>query len=158
MTIEPNRTLDRALQMMTFQNIHHLPVVTKHTRELVGLISERDLRLASASPLFDQGMKSDEVMKKLSEHKVSECMSKSVYTVTEDDSILTAAKLMRVSKRGALVVLSGNSGGASKKVVGIITRVDLLDQLIRELEPISKEEQEEEIYEEDMKEKVAEFL
>jgi CBS-domain-containing membrane protein len=136
LTIEPNRTLDKALQVMMMQNIRHLPVVTKHTHELVGMISERDLRLASVSPIIDKDMSLDEAMKKLSEHTVHECMSTSVHTVNATDTILTACKLMRVSKRGALPVVTEDS----KKVVGIVTRLDLMDHLIRVLEPLQEEE------------------
>jgi CBS domain-containing protein len=139
LTIEPGRTLDRALHMMVSNNIRHLPVVTKHTGELVGIISERDLRLASVSPILEKDMKLEEAMKKLSEHKVSECMSTNIHTVNENDTILVAAKLMRVSKRGALPVMSATN---PKKIVGIITRIDMLDHLIRILEPLQPENSE----------------
>ncbi len=60
----------------------------------------------------------------------SSIMTKNVFTVKESDSVLEAAKIMRVSRIGALPIVND-----ADQVVGIITRSDMLDQLIRTLEP-----------------------
>jgi CBS domain-containing protein len=48
-TIEASNNLEVALSLMIDNDVRHLPVVTKHTGELVGIISERDVRLAANS-------------------------------------------------------------------------------------------------------------
>lgn len=47
-SIAPDATLDKALQLMVQSGVHHLPVVEKE--ELRGIITDRDLRLAAESP------------------------------------------------------------------------------------------------------------
>jgi len=59
-------------------------------------------------------------------------MSTSLVTVDENSPILEAAKLIRVSRVGALPVLKPGT----KLCTGCLTTVDLVDQLIRILEPL----------------------
>jgi acetoin utilization protein AcuB len=135
-TIKDDQTLEKALILMLKYNIRHLPVVDHtNTDKLVGIITERDLRLAAASPVIDPDLDLKEMMRILSEHKVSEVMQPVLYTVTEDESILAACKIMRLSKRGSLPILQKDT----EKLMGIITQTDLLDHLIRVLEPLNSQ-------------------
>jgi CBS domain-containing protein len=62
-------------------------------------------------------------------------MAKSVITVDDDATIVEAAKLMRVADIGAVpVVKKGTS-----ELIGICTRTDLVDHLIRIMEPLEEE-------------------
>ena len=65
-----------------------------------------------------------------SKQVASSIMTKNVFTVKENDSILEAAKIMRVSRIGCLPIVND-----ADSIVGVITRSDMLDQLIRVLEP-----------------------
>jgi CBS domain-containing protein len=131
-TITKGESLDKALLLMLKYDIRHLPVVNADSQDVVGIITERDLRLAAASPVIDPEIDIKQMVHLLQEHKVEECMSPSIYTASEDDSILGAAKIMRLSKRGALPVTESGSS----KLIGIVTQTDMLDHLIRVLEPI----------------------
>ncbi|KAL0477763.1 hypothetical protein AKO1_013881 [Acrasis kona] len=126
-TAEPTETLDKVLTLLIENGKRHLPILTK-TGELVGIVSERDLRMVTCSPDLDH-VNLQHAMEQLSEKKVDSIMSKGVYTVDEDDSIVQAVKIMRVSKVGGLPVMR------AQKVVGIVTHTDCLDHLIRILEP-----------------------
>jgi len=65
-------------------------------------------------------------------------MSKpTIETVTLCDTILVVVKILRVQKINGLVVIDSDE---NKKVVGVITRTDILDEFIRLLEPTNPEE------------------
>jgi acetoin utilization protein AcuB len=112
--IPPDTTLQDAYRTMQEKGIRHLPVV--ETGELVGVVTDRDLRLATSalapSP-FPPGC------------RVSEVMARKVQTTDPLDPVEDAARVMRERKIGCLPVLEGNT------VIGIITGIDLLDALIR---------------------------
>jgi len=126
-TTTADTTLDIVIRKMIMDNIMRLPV-TDNQQNVIGIISDRDLRLAAGSPIHQT---SEEIIKNLQKSKVEDIMTRSVITADETAPIVDAAKLLRVAKVGGLPVL--NLDG---KLVGIITRTDLLDHLIRILEPI----------------------
>lgn len=94
----------------------------------MGLISASDLRLACESPLFHAN---EEIEKHMQEKKVGDAMHKSVQTCEPSDSILTAAKLLRVGGVSGLVVIETEN----RKVIGVVSRSDILDEYIRTVEP-----------------------
>lgn len=107
-------SLADAYSLMQAGKIRHLPVV--HEGELVGVVTDRDLRLATsalAAKPFPAKAKLEKVM------------STPVQTADPLDPVEEAARTMRELKIGCLPVLSGN------KLVGIVTGVDLLDALLR---------------------------
>jgi CBS domain-containing protein len=63
-------------------------------------------------------------------------MAKSVITVDDDATIVEAAKLMRVADIGAVPVLKKGT----QELIGICTRTDLVDHLIRIMEPLGEQE------------------
>ena len=131
-TVYTDTALDEALSVMLSNNIRRLPVVDEENR-LVGIVSDRDLRLAADSPFLQETP--DEVVNNLSHHTVSEIMRTALHTVEEDEPIVEAAKLMRVARVGGLPVVDER-----ERLVGIITRTDLVDHLIRILEPAADAE------------------
>jgi acetoin utilization protein AcuB len=112
--ISPDVSLQAAYQTMQEKRIRHLPVL--EFEKLVGVITDRDLRLATstlAPTPFAPGA------------KVSAVMCKSPFTADPADPVEDAARLMREKKIGCLPVTDDD------RLVGIITGLDLLDALMR---------------------------
>ncbi|EFC40161.1 CBS-domain-containing protein [Naegleria gruberi] len=129
--VTPETTLDKCLMAMVENDVRHLVVVSSEDNgKIVGLISERDIRLAIGSPLIHKDMDIKKEIDEFSKQVASSIMTKNVFTVKENDSILEAAKIMRVSRIGCLPIVND-----ADSIVGVITRSDMLDQLIRVLEP-----------------------
>jgi acetoin utilization protein AcuB len=113
-TVSPETTLQDAYRRMQEHGIRHLPVVDGG--RLVGVITDRDLRLATSTlgptPLPPGG-------------RVSEMMSGNPLTADPSDPVEDAARTMRQRKIGCLPVMDDG------RLVGIITGIDLLDALLR---------------------------
>ncbi len=113
-TIDPDTTLCDAYAIMQKKGFRHLPVLSQG--KLVGLVTDRDLRLATsrlAKRPFDP------------EAQVREIMSHPVQTAHTNDPVEMAARLMREMKIGCLPVIE------ESKIVGIVTAADMLDALLR---------------------------
>jgi acetoin utilization protein AcuB len=122
--VAPGDPIRVAIDRMRERNCRRLPVVEQD--RLVGIVSDRDLRRATNSPLVLRERWYDEFM--LDRIPVRACMSEMPTTVTAQTPIAEAAKIMRDRKIGGLPVLEGD------RLVGIITETDLLGFLIRILE------------------------
>lgn len=121
-TVKPLDTAAHARELLEKYRINQLAVVFKN--ELVGIVTDRDLRDAfpsvfeSAAPGgHGSGPEPNRVV-------IESIMSHRVLTVTPDDNVRDAAELMRRERVGALPVV------ADGKLVGILTRSDILDALI----------------------------
>jgi acetoin utilization protein AcuB len=104
----------RYYRTMHEKGIRHLPVVQED--HLVGVITDRDLRLATSSLApspFPPGS------------PVSEVMSRPPLTADACDPVEDAARIMRERKIGCLPIVDEG------RLVGIITGLDLLDALMR---------------------------
>ena len=112
-TIETGVSLREASDLMWEEGIRHLPVV--ENGRLVGILTDRDLRLATSelSPLPYKP-----------QSRVEEVMTTPVLTADPLAPVEEAAKVMRARKVGGLPVVEG------RKLVGIITGIDLLDALV----------------------------
>lgn len=117
-TVSPDDTLGRAADMMRESRINHLPVVDGG--RLVGILSDTDLRNASLAsgplPAPEGTMDRD--------RRVREVMKTEVWSLTPEDSVEDALLIITRKRFGALPVLSGD------KLVGIITKIDLLNAVI----------------------------
>jgi len=109
-TIPPDTSILRAIEIMREKSIRHLPVVEEG--ELVGLVTEGDLRQASLLSLVDKV-------------SIDDVMIKKPVTVAPGASIEEAARLVYRHKIGGLPVVVG------RKLVGIITIVDILAAFIQ---------------------------
>ncbi len=112
--IAPETTLEDAYRTMREKGFRHLPVL--ESGRLVGVITDRDLRLATSSLApspFPPGS------------RVEEVMSRAPLTADRLDPVEDAARTMRERKIGCLPVVANGT------LVGIITGLDLLDALIR---------------------------
>lgn len=114
LAISANITLQDAYRIMREKGIRHLPVV--EGERLVGVVTDRDLRLATSS-LAPSPFSP--------ESRVSAVMSASPLTAEASDPVEDAARTMRERKIGCLPVLEDG------RVIGIVTGLDLLDALMR---------------------------
>lgn len=123
-TISSTDSIRVAVNRMQEKKCRRLPVVDNG--KLVGIVSDRDLRRATNSPLVLRERWYDDFM--LDHIPVRACMTENPMTVTPQTSLVEAAKIIRERKFGGLPVLDGD------KLVGIITETDLLNYLIWMLE------------------------
>ena len=123
-TVTPDTSIGEAITLLRDGNFRQLPVVEEN--RLVGIVTDRDLRQATDSPLVLREKWYDEFL--LDEIKVKSCMAANPITVTPDTSVLDAVRLLRQFKFGGLPVVKGDT------LVGIVTLIDVLDFLIERLE------------------------
>jgi acetoin utilization protein AcuB len=125
MTIKPKDTLRHARDRLAKYRINQLPVVVND--KLVGIVTDRDVRDAYPSSLrLFYGKDIDEFG---DSHTVEEVMTYNVVAISPQTSLREAAQRLRRQRFGALPVVENG------KLVGIITRSDLLDALLAEAAP-----------------------
>ena len=115
-TITPDTSVSRALELMRREGFRRFPVVDKNGK-LVGIVLEKDLLYASPSAATTLSV--FEIHTLLAKVKVGDVMTKDVITVSEDTPMEEAARIMADNKIGGLPVVRGNA------LVGIITETDL---------------------------------
>ncbi|HET7322201.1 MAG TPA: CBS and ACT domain-containing protein [Longimicrobiaceae bacterium] len=116
-TVTPDDTLAHALRITRRHRIRHLPVVLP-AGDVVGILSDRDIRLAMPSPLTTvDGERTDF----LERTPVAAIMTREVITAAPGDSIEDAAQLLYRHRIGSLPVV--DDAGALK---GILTETDIL--------------------------------
>jgi acetoin utilization protein AcuB len=113
-TVAPQATLAEAYRIMQQKGFRHLPVV--EAGRLVGIVTDRDLRLAT-SALHPHPFPP--------EARVADVMQRRVITAAPHDPIEEAARLMRLQRIGCLPVLEG------EVLIGMVTATDLLEALLR---------------------------
>ena len=116
-TATPATTLGEARRLLAEHRIRHVPVVLGG--RLVGIVSDRDLRSATAS----HGPTTP----------VSLIMTRNVVTVTPQTRVDEAARIILAGRFGGLPVVEGD------ELVGIATETDLLRALIDVLETDASE-------------------
>jgi len=115
-TVSPDDTLAHAADIMRQMRFNHLPVVEEG--KLVGILTDTDLRNISLTDGPPEGGT------KPSDRRVRDVMKTEVWSLTPEDAVEDALLIIRRKKFGALPVLSGD------KLVGIITKIDLLNAVI----------------------------
>lgn len=107
-TVSSRDTLATAKSLMDAGSFRRLPVVDDG--RLVGIVTERDIREYAGA---------------LDHTRVDAAMRTSVITVTPDDCVENAARLMLEHKIGGLPVM------ADGKLAGIITTTDVMRAFLR---------------------------
>jgi acetoin utilization protein AcuB len=124
-TISAEAGLDRAMLIMRTQRVRHLPVVDED-HNMVGLISDRDLRLSMQEvEQGPSGAPKGYYLPALT--KIKTVMITNVMTAAPEMPLANAATIMSERKIGALPVLDP----VTKKLVGIVTESDLLRLLVK---------------------------
>jgi acetoin utilization protein AcuB len=106
-----------ARQLMSKHRVNQLPVLDNEN--LVGIVTDRDIRDAyPTSMMIDRAEAIDRFAEKIT---VEEVMTHDVFIVRPETALATAVSLLRRHRIGSLPVVK------DKKLVGIITRSDILD-------------------------------
>ena len=115
--VTPTTTLRRVIEMMKSEGCRQFPVLDDG--KLVGIITDRDVRLVMNSPMVMHGRWQDEEL--LDKVLADSCMTANPMSVTPDTPAYRAAKMLSLYKFGALPVVDEGV------LVGIITVTDFLD-------------------------------
>lgn len=114
--VSPVQSLADALRLTREHRIRHLPVV--QDGEVVGIVSDRDIRLAMPSPLT---VADEDRAAFLERTPVSAIMTREVISAGPLDTVEDAAKLFRRHRVGSLPVVDAAGG-----LLGILTETDIL--------------------------------
>jgi acetoin utilization protein AcuB len=107
-------TLAQAIDTMVSSDVRHLPIVSGD--ELIGMISDRDLRQFSRDLIVDDAR----ARAKLAA-PVTQLMSSDVLTADPEDDLDDLIELMIENKVGAVPVVDGDG-----QLVGIVSYIDIL--------------------------------
>ncbi len=110
-TVSPIDNIQDTSQILIQKGIHQVPVLGEG--ELVGIVTDGDLRIASSEDTKPPNL------------NVSSVMSRNPVSVTDDLKIVEAAKIIRKRRFNALPVVDKKGD-----LVGIVTLRDILDGLI----------------------------
>ncbi len=116
LTVDANTSVAEAWRTMQRKRIRHLPVQDRE--KLVGIVSDRDVRLAFPAPAAD--MEVGERRALWERLRVWQIMNRVVVTVAPDSLMERAARALLRYRIGGLPVLSDG------RLVGIITETDFL--------------------------------
>jgi acetoin utilization protein AcuB len=116
-TITEETSMIKALHLMKERRFRRLPVVNSKG-QLVGLVTDRDLK--EASPSKATTLDVHELYYLLAELQVKEIMSRNPITVQETDTVEHAAQVMLDNTVSGLPVMDPDG-----KLVGIITQSDV---------------------------------
>jgi CBS domain-containing membrane protein len=125
-TFFAEQTMPLAEDVMQIHRFRHLPVID-NDRRLVGLVTHRDLLRAQISVLT--GLTEQERRARQEEVKISQLMTKDVWTVRPETLASHAGRTLADHKFGCLPVIDG-----SGVLCGIITERDFLKFAIKTLE------------------------
>lgn len=124
LTITPETSVFKARELMDTHRISHLPV-TDGKANLLGMVTDRDLRQVWASPATTLSV--HELTYVLQKLNVVNIMTRDLVTATPDMHIERAALIIHDKKFGALPVVKDG------KLVGIITVTDLMQVVLTAL-------------------------
>lgn len=117
--VSPDTPLREVVGLMNKRGTRQLLVVDEG--KLVGIITDRDIRLAVNSPLLAEDPLERIVL--LDQFTAGSCMTHNPKTVTPNTPIHKVAQILSAYKYGALPVVENDA------LVGIISVTDLLNQM-----------------------------
>lgn len=122
-TIQAEEPIRAAVDLVEQRQLRRFPVMKG--AELVGIVTDRDLRDATASSVVLTERKYHDFL--LDTVKVESVMSANPSTVSPESDLKEAARLILELKVGGLPVLEDG------RLVGIITETDLINTLLEQL-------------------------
>jgi acetoin utilization protein AcuB len=120
-TVDANDSMFDATKIMKENDIRMLPVMKKG--KLAGLITDRDLKRASASDATT--LEIHELIFLLSKIKVKEIMTKDPITIPSDYTVEETAEVLLENKISGVPVVDDRG-----QVVGVITQTDLFKVMV----------------------------
>lgn len=121
LAVETFDSIAIARQLMAKHRVNQLPVLDDGN--LVGIVTDRDIRDAyPTSLMIDRTEEIDRFAEKVT---VEAVMTHDVFIVRPETPLMTAVGLLRRHRIGSLPVVK------NKNLVGIITRSDILDFVLR---------------------------
>ena len=121
-TVSPDTTLVKAKDIIDKKGIHHLLVVNDNG-DLIGLVSDRDLKQSWASSATTLSV--HELNYLLAQLTVEMIMTKKIVTISPGTTIERAALIMQENRINALPVTE------AENLTGIITTNDVMKVLLR---------------------------
>lgn len=122
LAVETFDSIAIARQLMAKHRVNQLPVLDND--HLVGIVTDRDIRDAyPTSMMINRAEEIDRFAEKIT---VEEVMTRDIFIVRPETSLSTAVSLLRRHRIGSLPVVK------NKSLVGIITRSDILDFVLRD--------------------------
>lgn len=125
-TLNSGDTMATAFEKMTFNRIRHLPVVDDKGC-LVGMFTYRDLEKAYRPRNTEEGIYYDK--EEMATLILAHFITKDIVYLFPTDKLKKAAEIMAREKFGALPIVDG----PAKKLVGIISYIDILSQVAKSL-------------------------
>lgn len=122
-TVQADDPIREAVDLVEQRQLRRFPVMKGD--DLVGIVTDRDLRNATASSVILTEKKFHDFL--LDTVKVESVMSANPSTVTPDSDLKDAARLILELNVGGLPVVEGG------RLVGIITETDLINTLLEKL-------------------------
>ncbi len=119
-TLTSSNTIENALEVMQNYEFHHLPIVTMEVKQLIGLISERNLLQYLTS-----GYRAEASAPSPLATTLETFMSKRVLTASADTRLHELAGLFIKQRIGAIPIIEENT-----QVIGMITQGDVLRTLV----------------------------
>jgi acetoin utilization protein AcuB len=116
-TVSSDTPLRHVIELMKSEGCRQFPVLEKGN--LVGIVTDRDIRLAMNSPMVLHDHWQDEEL--LDRATAQNCMTANPMTVEPDTPAYQAARMLSIYKFGALPVVDNGI------LVGIITVTDFLE-------------------------------
>ena len=120
-TVDANSSMQDAMDLLKKNDIRMLPVMRKG--KLVGIITDRDLKKASASDATTLDV--HELLYLLTKIKVKDIMTRDVITVPPDFTAEETAQVLLKNKISGAPVVDAN-----RQLVGAITQADIFRVLI----------------------------
>jgi acetoin utilization protein AcuB len=115
-SVKPLDSIRHAREIMETRRINQLPVIVR--KQLVGLVTDRDLRDAFPSVFADSN--TAKAAPDPARISVEQVMTSNAVTLAPDDNIEHAARLMLQERFGSIPIVDG------EQLVGILTRSDIL--------------------------------
>jgi len=127
MTVNEDSSILEAAELMKQHKVRRFPVL--RGGELIGIVTDRDLRSAAPSQVISFDAQERELMPELhsllSGITVKEVMSRNVVTIHPEQTIVAAAQLMLERRMSGIPVVDSRG-----RLLGIITETDIFKVLV----------------------------
>ena len=118
--------LAKAAELLLEKKIRHLPVLAE-LENLVGIVTDRDIKLAMPSPVLEEPGNWRELFQEV---PVSRVMATQLVTVSPDAEMQEAVSLMVANRIGCLPVVEEDS------LVGLLTETDAMRHCIEVIQTL----------------------